>query len=85
MKKEPAPAPRQTGSYTIYVSSFKEKARADKEKDRLAKMDYDAFIIPHDGMYRVAVGRFTTPAEAKKLTAELKSLLKTACWVDKIE
>ncbi len=85
-KREKAVVPStSSGSFTIYVGSFKSKALAVKEQARLIEKEYEAFILPHGEMFRVAVGKFESREEAKQLLAELKSGVNKDSWIDKIE
>ncbi len=84
-KKEVVHPPVQKGEFTIYVGTFKNKSLAEKEKAHLIEKEYDAFLVPKGAMVRVAVGRFASKSEAKKVADEIKSTLKKDCWVDKIE
>ena len=84
-KKENVSSQKQTGSFTIYVGSFKNKALAQKEKARLIEKDFDAFVLANAGMFRVAVGRFATRDEAKSTAEEIRTRLKKECWVDRLK
>ncbi|MBI5214888.1 MAG: SPOR domain-containing protein [Ignavibacteriae bacterium] len=84
-KKEPAPVQTEKGSFTIYVGTFKNKALAEKEKSLFIGKDFDAFLVPKGEMVRVAVGKFSSRSEAKKVADEIKSTMKKDCWVDELK
>ncbi len=84
-KKETVTQPKQNGSFTIYVGTFINRLLAEKEKEKFIEKEYDAFLVPKGTMVRVAIGKFSSRAEAKKVADEIKSKLKKDCWVDKIE
>ncbi|GEM_PF-3230707 len=72
------------GSFTIYVASFDQKAKAENEVKRLTKKHIDSFIVHKDGRYRIAVGKYTTREEAKKDLNQYKKSINDGAWVDKI-
>ena len=63
--------------FTIQVSSFKEKSKAEKVLDELKTKGYSAYIISHNlgekGLwYRIYVGRFVQKQEAEELLSKIK-------------
>ncbi|TAK67684.1 MAG: SPOR domain-containing protein [Bacteroidetes bacterium] len=83
--KEKTPSLKSAGWFTVYVGSFKNKTLAEKEKARFMGKNFEAYIVPHEGMYRVAVGQFATRDEAKDALAEIKKEMNKEGWIDRVQ
>jgi septal ring-binding cell division protein DamX len=91
--QRPAPAavapavapPSGTGKYTIQVSSWASKAKAEAEAGRLGSAGLSAFV--EEGMvggtnwYRVRIGRYASEREAKEAIAKMQPGMETDLWV----
>jgi len=90
--ESPRPAPVRTaeGNYTVQVSSWRTRAKAEREALRFREEGYDAYVqardLPHKGgiWYRVRVGRFGTRIEAEQVANDLLNLLESGYWVDRV-
>lgn len=69
-------------SYTVQVGAFRERRRAEMLRQRLRKHGYSAYVSttgPSSArVYRVRVGEFDTPLEARRAVGRLKSRLGLA-------
>ena len=68
-------------AWTIQVSSFRNRTRAEEQIKQLAKKGYDAYLSvaqSEDGpaRYRVRVGRFATQVEAERVAERIAAELK---------
>ena len=99
---EPAPTPQKhispaqsislppsgSGEFTIQVSAWASKAKAEKEVGRLSSSGYTAFV--EDGVvggatwHRVRVGRYATQKEAQEAIAKLQPVTESDLWVARI-
>ncbi len=94
--KRPAPAasvpsvapPSGEGSFTIQVSSWASKAKAEAEAGRLGAAGLSAYV--EEGMvggttwYRVRVGRYVSEKEAKDAIAKMQPGMETDLWVARV-
>jgi cell division protein FtsN len=87
----PAPAitpPSGTGNYTIQVSSWASKAKAEAEAGRLGSAGLSAYVeegaVGGATWYRVRVGRYGTEREAKEAIAKMQSGMETDLWVTRV-
>lgn len=82
------PPPSGSGSFTIQVSSWASKAKADAEAGRLAAAGLNAYV--EEGMvggtawYRVRVGRYASEREAKEAIAKMQPGMETDLWVARV-
>jgi cell division protein FtsN len=88
----PKPAPQivmEDGKYTVQVSSWQTRRRAEEDAERYAAKGFNAYVqqayIPSkDGTwYRVRVGRFATQQDAEQMASQLAGLLESGFWVDR--
>jgi hypothetical protein len=81
------PPPSGSGSFTVQVSSWASKTRAEKEASKLSAAGMSAFVeegvIAGENWYRVRVGRYGSSTEAKAAAAELSKSLEGQIWVAK--
>ncbi len=84
----PAIPPSGSGSYTVQVSSWTTKAKADEEAARLSSAGYGAFVedavVGGENWFRVRVGRYGSPKEARAAAAELQKSMEDQLFVAKI-
>ncbi len=80
-----------TGSYSIVVASFKEKANAEKNVKRWTDSGYEAMITEKDAekkgskWYRVSIGRYETKQDAMKAAAKLADALEAGYWIEQVK
>lgn len=76
------------GNYTVQVSAFREKQRADMIVGRLEDAGYPAFVetIPMKGenWYTVRIGHYPTRNDAKKAVADFALELRSNYWIDRV-
>jgi cell division protein FtsN len=86
-RKAPEPKPREVQNlevkggtsavYTVQVGAFRDKRQAEVLRQRLHQRGYSAQVMLSGTrtarFYRVRLGEFTTPAQAKRLVGQLKS------------
>ncbi|MDZ7289789.1 MAG: SPOR domain-containing protein [candidate division KSB1 bacterium] len=79
----------EEGKYTVQVSSWRTRRRAEQDAQRYIEKGFDVYIqsayIPtKDGIWhRVRVGRFATQTEAEQMASQLAGLLESGFWVDR--
>jgi hypothetical protein len=80
-----AAPPSGSGSFTIQVSSWASKAKAEAEAGRLGAAGLSAYV--EEGMvggttwYRVRIGRYGSEREAKEAIAKMQPGMETDLWV----
>jgi cell division protein FtsN len=83
------PASSGSGSYTVQVSSWTSKAYAEQQASRLNEAGMSAFVedvvIAGENWYRVRVGHYATPQEAKDAAAQLSHSLEGRIWVARLK
>jgi cell division septation protein DedD len=88
----PKPAPQivmEDGKYTVQVSSWQTRRRAEEDAERYAAKGFNAYVqqayIPskEGTWYRVRVGRFATQQDAEQMASQLAGLLESGFWVDR--
>lgn len=79
----------ENGKYTVQVSSWQTRRRAQEDAERYAAKGFNAYVqqayIPSKGgtWYRVRVGRYATQQDAEQLASQLAGLLEAGFWVDR--
>ena len=77
-----------TGDYTVQVSSWRSRYKANQEVARLSNAQFDAFMEEGsiDGVrwFRVRVGRYQTEGEAGTAAERLHEMLENGAWVTKV-
>ena len=89
---KPAPAPgdasRMSGTYTIQVSAWKDRATADDQTERLVRAGFPAFVevLPYDGSswYTVRVGKYASAQAARAAMGDMPREIQDQYWIDKI-
>jgi len=75
------------GKYTVQVSSWQTRRRAEQDAQRFSAKGFNAYVqsanIPSLGgtWYRVRVGSYATPGQAREIAAQLTELLESGYWV----
>ncbi len=88
----PAPSaslpPSGTGEFTVQVSSWASKGKAEKEVGRLSNSGFSAFVedgvVGGETWHRVRVGRYATQKEAQEAVAKLQPVTETDLWVTRV-
>jgi cell division septation protein DedD len=87
----PAPAitpPSGSGDFTIQVSSWASKAKAEAEAGRLGSAGLSAYVeegvVGGTTWYRVRVGRYPTEREAKEAITKMQPGMETDLWVTRV-
>jgi DedD protein len=74
-----------TGNFTVQVSAWMSRGKADEEASRLTSAGYTAFVedanVDGEVWYRVRVGRYATEQEAKDAAALLQPMMEGTIWV----
>jgi cell division protein FtsN/nucleoid DNA-binding protein len=82
-------APAGTGKFTVQISSWKSKAKANRQAQELSSAGFDAYVIESDvkgeAWHRVRVGRFGTMGEARDVIAKLQATGVDGVWVTTLE
>jgi nucleoid DNA-binding protein len=77
-----------SGDYTVQVSSWQSRGKAEEEVNRLSNAQLSAFVeegtVDGERWFRVRVGRYQTQADAGEAAARLDQLLEGGTWVTKV-
>lgn len=77
-----------SGDYTVQVSSWQSRSKADEEVTRLSNAQFDAFVeegtVEGDRWYRVRVGRYQTQSDAGAAASRLGQVLENGAWVTRV-
>jgi hypothetical protein len=77
-----------SGNYTIQVSSWASKAKADEEAARFTAAGFAAFVegaqVGGENWFRVRVGRYATPREARDAAVQLSKMTEEETWVARV-
>ena len=77
-------ASKKTGTYTIYISRQKSRARADEESSRWNAAGYESRVTPAGEWFKVSIGRYGTWEEAKAAAVALEDGFEAGYLVGKI-
>jgi cell division septation protein DedD len=88
-RKQPVTvAPMGSGSFTVQVSSWQSRSKADEEMSKLEQAGFPAFVeskaIAGQTWYRVRVGKYPTSSEARAERERLQKMLAGNIWVGKV-
>ena len=76
------------GDYTVQVSSWMTRRKADEEASRLVSGGMDAFVkrssIAGETWHRVRIGRYATRKEAAAAASHLQDMLENHIWVARV-
>jgi cell division septation protein DedD len=82
------PPPAGSGSYTLQVSSWTSKAKADEEASKLSAAGYSAFVedavVGGENWYRVRVGRYGSTKEAEEAAVGIQKMAESVIWIAKV-
>ncbi|MDH3252812.1 MAG: SPOR domain-containing protein [Ignavibacteria bacterium] len=83
-----AVGPMGTGAYTVQVSAWLSRSKADEEVARLEQAGLPAFVeskpIGGETWYRVRVGKYPTSGEARVERDKLQKMLAGNIWVGRV-
>ncbi len=81
--------PTGTGQYTVQVSAWRDRQKAETQAQRIRNAGKDAFVdqtsINGTTWYRVRIGRYQTREEAETEARRFQLLLETGWWVARID
>jgi cell division septation protein DedD len=88
-KRQPVSvAPMGAGSYTVQVSAWQSRSKADEEVAKLEQAGFPAFVegktIGGETWYRVRVGKYPTSGEARAERERLQKMLAGNIWVGRV-
>jgi hypothetical protein len=76
-----------SGDFTVQVSSWMSRSKADEEAAKLTSSGYTAFVeeasVGGEVWYRVRVGHYATEGEAKEAASQLQQMMEGTIWVAK--
>lgn len=93
-REEPRERPRElrpagTGMYTVQVSAWRDRSKAETQVQRIRAAGKDAYVdqttINGTTWYRVRIGRYNTREEAENDARGFQLLLETGWWVARID
>jgi len=79
------------GNYTVQVSSWQTRRKAEKEAARFRAEGYDAYVQAafledrKETWYRVRIGRYANSDDAARVADEIRALLESGFWIDRIQ
>jgi len=79
------------GKYTVQVSSWQTRRRAERDAERFSAKGFRAYVqsadLPELGgtWYRVRVGSYATRGEAREMAEQLAGLLESGYWLDRYQ
>jgi len=80
--------PSGSGDYTVQVSSWMSRSKADDEAARLSTAGYDAFVedanVFGSTWYRVRVGRYGSLRDAQQAASQLQAMMEGMLWVGRV-
>jgi septal ring-binding cell division protein DamX len=84
-----ATAPSGAGRYTVQVSSWKSKGKANSQAQQLSSAGFDAYVmdmeVNGEQWHRVRVGRYGTKGEAREAIAKLEAQIPDGLWIDTMQ
>ena len=84
-KAKPSLPPSGGGNFTVQVSAWTSKIKADEEVGKFSNSGMDAFVeTAHvDGIdwYRVRIGHYGSEQEAKTAAGQLQKMMEGVVWV----
>jgi cell division septation protein DedD len=85
--RKPAPTKniiRGTGMYTVQISSWPSRDKADIIAKIFTDAGFDAFVEPMGSYYRVCVGHYETKADAKSQMEKMEHMLESRPVIAKV-
>lgn len=87
--REPGDVSRMSGTYTIQVSAWKDRATADDQTARLVRAGFPAFVeeLRYDGSswYTVRVGKYASAQAARAAMGDMPQEIRDQYWIDKVK
>ncbi len=84
-----ATAPSGAGRYTVQVSSWKSKGKANSQAQILSSAGFDSYVmdieVNGEQWHRVRVGRYGTKGEAREAIAKLEAQIPDGLWIDTMQ
>ncbi len=89
VQRTPAVVEVAEGNFTVQVSSWRTRRKAESQMRLWRQKGYDAYVqraVLENGetWYRVRIGSFATLQEARQFAAPLAELLESGYWVDRL-
>ncbi len=82
-------APSGAGKYTVQVSSWKSRVKANREAQELSTAGFEAYVMDGDvngeSWHRVRVGRFGTMREARDAIVNMQAKGVDGVWITTID
>jgi cell division protein FtsN len=78
------------GKYTVQVSSWQTRQKADRVAQSFRDKGYDAYVQSaylsdrKETWYRVRIGRYASSDDATRVAAEIRDLLESGYWIDRV-
>lgn len=78
------------GKYTVQVSSWQTRQKAERIAQQFRTKGYDAYVQSaylsdrKETWYRVRVGRYATSNDAAQVATAIRDLLESGYWIDRI-
>jgi len=78
------------GKYTVQVSSWQTRQKAERIAQQFRDRGYDAYVQSaylsdrRETWYRVRVGRYATSNDATQVVSEIRDLLESGYWIDRV-
>jgi cell division septation protein DedD len=87
--EKPKPSiPTGTGPFTVQVSSWQSRSKADEEVNRLRGASLDAFVeegtVAGERWYRVRIGRYGSRQDAGQAATRFGQILENGAWVARV-
>jgi len=79
------------GKYTVQVSFWQTRQKAERVAQRFRDKGYDAYVQSvyltdrKETWYRVRVGRYATNTDAAQVASEIRDLLESGYWIDRVQ
>jgi len=84
----PGDVSRMSGTYTLQVSAWKDRATAEDQQARLVRAGLPAFVeeLPDEGTiwYTVRVGKYASPQAARSALADMPREIQDQYWIDRV-
>jgi cell division protein FtsN len=82
-------APSGTGQYTVQVSSWRSKGKANSQAAELSTAGFDAYVVDAvvdgESWHRVRVGRYSTMDEAREEIVKMQSHGVDGVWITSVQ
>lgn len=86
--REPGDVSRMSGTFTIQVSAWKDRATADEQTTRLVRAGLPAFVeeigFGEAVWYTVRVGKYGSSQEARAALGDMPREIQDQFWIDRV-